>query len=295
MYLVELRPGKEELYRTREELAAAIRKGDVDTHSRIYHRATSKWISVTLHPQYKAIAAERPAAAPPIPPLERTNWTFFNDSADSLAGANDPTPDDRPDDENGGQTDPNHPWRRPLALSITGGLLILGLQLAAAGPKPPWAASQAKMAPAGMTVPAEPAAVPVAPATEEPSPSPVAAPIPRSRPRTVAHDHAGQQRRELDRAQPRLRILEHRRRRDDVSRIPCPRSGRTRAGAARGPAHQERHAAQRGDRAKGPVRSCRRPSSKSAAASVGSFLCRAGPPRTTRRSRGSRAACGWLA
>jgi hypothetical protein len=178
MYLVELRPGKEELYRTTEELAAAIRKGDVDMHSRIYHRATSKWISVTLHPQYKAIVAERPPAAPSMPPLERTNWTFFNDSADSLAGANDPTPDDQSDDENGGQADPNHPWRRPLALSITGGLLILGLQLAAAGPKPPWAASQGKTAPAGMTVPAAPAAVPVAPATEEPSPSPVAAPAP---------------------------------------------------------------------------------------------------------------------
>jgi len=98
MYLVELRPGKEELYRTTEELAAAIRKGDVDMHSRIYHRATSKWISVTLHPQYKAIVAERPPAAPSVPPLERTNWTFFNDSADSLAGANDPTPDERADD-----------------------------------------------------------------------------------------------------------------------------------------------------------------------------------------------------
>ena len=61
MYLVELRPGKEELYRTGDELAAAIRNGDVDMHSRIYHRATSKWISVTLHPQYKAIVSERPA------------------------------------------------------------------------------------------------------------------------------------------------------------------------------------------------------------------------------------------
>src|SRR5678816_1825647 len=62
MYLVELRPGKEELYRTGDELAAAIRNGDVDMHSRIYHRATSKWISVTLHPQYKAIVAEHTPA-----------------------------------------------------------------------------------------------------------------------------------------------------------------------------------------------------------------------------------------
>ena len=66
MYLVELRPGKEELYRSGDDLAAAIRRGDVDVHSRIYHRATSKWISVTLHPQFKAIVAEkavRPRAA----------------------------------------------------------------------------------------------------------------------------------------------------------------------------------------------------------------------------------------
>jgi hypothetical protein len=50
-------------------------------HSRIYHRATSKWISVTLHPQYKAIVADRPAPPPepPLPALERSSWTFFND------------------------------------------------------------------------------------------------------------------------------------------------------------------------------------------------------------------------
>jgi hypothetical protein len=186
MYLVELRPGKEELYRTTEELAAAIRKGDVDGHSRIYHRATSKWISVTLHPQYKAIVAERPGP-PPIPPLERTNWTFFNDAADSLAGANDPTSDDhaeRGDDSDGHGTDPDHPWRRPLALSITGGLLILGLQLAAAGPKPPWASHSAK-APADATIPAAPAAAPALPAEETPAPTPVSAPAPAPAPATA--------------------------------------------------------------------------------------------------------------
>jgi hypothetical protein len=142
MYLVELRPGKEELYRTGDELAAAIRSGDVDMHSRIYHRATSKWISVTLHPQYKAIVSER-SAPPPLPPLERSTWTFFNDSADDLAGANDDaTPPDPIDLKESDGSDPN--WRRPLALSVTGGLLILGLQLAAAGPRPPWAARDAQ-------------------------------------------------------------------------------------------------------------------------------------------------------
>jgi hypothetical protein len=156
MYLVELRPGKEELYRTGDELAAAIRSGDVDMHSRIYHRATSKWISVTLHPQYKAIVAERPAP-PPLPALERSTWTFFNDSADSLKGAN--APDEPASGLKGpDEGDSEHAWRRPLALSVAGGLLLLGLQLAASGPRPPWAARDAQPS---AEVTARPAAMPV--------------------------------------------------------------------------------------------------------------------------------------
>ena len=164
MYLVELRPGKEELYRTGDELAAAIRSGDVDMHSRIYHRATSKWISVTLHPQYKAIISERPAA-PPLPPLERSTWTFFNDSADSLAGANDPAPESAESKDD----DPNHPWRRPLALSVTGGLLILGLQLAHSGPRPPWAETGTRGEADTEVMPA--AALAAAPAAERAAPT----------------------------------------------------------------------------------------------------------------------------
>jgi hypothetical protein len=164
MYLVELRPGKEELYRTGDELAAAIRSGDVDMHSRIYHRATSKWISVTLHPQYKAIV-EHPVE-PPLPPLERSTWTFFNDSADTLAGANDPSPEaeSKPSEESE-ESDPNQKWQRPLALSVTGVLLILGLQLAASGPRPPWSGSETRSAPPSRALPASAPVDPPATAT----------------------------------------------------------------------------------------------------------------------------------
>jgi hypothetical protein len=160
MYLVELRPGKEELYRTGDELAAAIRNGDVDTHSRIYHRATSKWISVTLHPQYKAIISEVRPAGPQLPPLERQTWTFFNDPTDELAGAHDPEPP-AADEKSSGDND--QPWRRPLALSVMGGLLILGLQLAASGPRPPWSVREA-MDESALVVPAS------APAPSQSSP-----------------------------------------------------------------------------------------------------------------------------
>jgi hypothetical protein len=135
MYLVELRPGKEELYRSSDELALAIRNGDVDGRSRIYHRATAKWISITLHPQYKAIntspkeeSATRPA---------RKGWTFLGGIA--------PTPQPAPQPAiSGGHL--LHRWRGPVALGITGALLMVGMKLAFSGPRPPWSSRSPEIA-----------------------------------------------------------------------------------------------------------------------------------------------------
>jgi hypothetical protein len=162
MYLVELRPGKEELYRTGDDLAAAIRSGEVDGHSRIYHRSTSKWISITLHPQYKAIVAEKPAK-----PGDKNSWTYLTAQAETLESAvpdpdaADPASDaHREDGEHGGD---DTPWRRPLALGISGLFLIFGIQLAFSGPRPSWSArtaaatSDAPAAPAAPAAAAEPA------------------------------------------------------------------------------------------------------------------------------------------
>jgi len=133
MYLVELRPGKEELYRTGDDLAAAIRSGEVDGHSRIYHRSTSKWISITLHPQYKAIVAQKPAK-----PVDREGWTYLTDQAESLEGsAADPDAGDAKRDGDDGDS----PWRRPITLGISGLFLVFGVQLAFSGPRPSWSPS----------------------------------------------------------------------------------------------------------------------------------------------------------
>jgi hypothetical protein len=140
MYLVELRPGKEELYRTGDALAAAIRSGEVDGHSRIYHRATSKWISITLHPQYKAIVAEKPGH-----PMDASDW-MLAPQADTLEGATQPDVplDDAGDPtlESEGRTGDN-PWRRPLAFGISGLFLLFGIQLAFSGPRPQWSTARA--------------------------------------------------------------------------------------------------------------------------------------------------------
>jgi hypothetical protein len=76
MYLVELQPGTEILYQTVGELTAAIRSGDVTSQSWIYHRASSTWVPITVHPEYKRVSGEH--AAPELPPLTRKRWTFFS-------------------------------------------------------------------------------------------------------------------------------------------------------------------------------------------------------------------------
>jgi hypothetical protein len=76
MYLVELQPGTEVLYNSVAELTAAIRSGDVGSQSWIYHRASSTWVPITVHPEYKRAGGEhRPLE---LLPLKRKRWTFFN-------------------------------------------------------------------------------------------------------------------------------------------------------------------------------------------------------------------------
>jgi hypothetical protein len=129
MYLVELKPGKEELYRTSDDLAIAIRDGDVDARSRIYHRATAKWISITLHPQYKAIVAGQDEATPA--PANR--WGLLSAALTKI-------PVELTSPEGSAITGTiRQRWKRPIGFGVAGILLLLGVQLSSRGPRPPWA------------------------------------------------------------------------------------------------------------------------------------------------------------
>ena len=75
MYLVEIAVGREQLYESPDALGSAIRGGVVGPESRIFHRASGNWVSITLHPEYKKVMAD--GATEPLPPLARTRWTFF--------------------------------------------------------------------------------------------------------------------------------------------------------------------------------------------------------------------------
>jgi hypothetical protein len=149
MYLVELRLGKEELYRTGDELALAIRHGDVDARSRIYHRATAKWISITLHPQYKAIVSGQ--TDEPLTRPARKAWGLFPAGLTRQA-AEMSSSEDAP-----ATGSIRHRWKRPIGLGVSSLLLVLGIQLAFSGPRPPWAGRRRTVA---ITPHREPVATP---------------------------------------------------------------------------------------------------------------------------------------
>ncbi len=75
MFLVEIEAGREALYNSVDALGEAIRRGEVGPQARIFHRASRNWISITLHPEFKKAVAARDSE--PLPPLARTQWTFF--------------------------------------------------------------------------------------------------------------------------------------------------------------------------------------------------------------------------
>jgi hypothetical protein len=65
-YLVEVTPGRELLYRTPWAFREAMRIGQITAESRIFHRATSQWISITEHPEYRKFISARAPFSPPV-------------------------------------------------------------------------------------------------------------------------------------------------------------------------------------------------------------------------------------
>ena len=74
-YLVAVVPGRELLYRTPLSLHAAMRSGEITAESRIFHRATSSWVPITEHPEYRKFQAERHSHPPAEPARPEPAWT----------------------------------------------------------------------------------------------------------------------------------------------------------------------------------------------------------------------------
>lgn len=75
MFVVEQGSGKDQVYASARELAAAIRRGELGPEARIYHRATAQWLPITVHPEYRRVTAERDRVA--SLQLRERHWTFL--------------------------------------------------------------------------------------------------------------------------------------------------------------------------------------------------------------------------
>ena len=75
MILVELEHGARRQFGSPAELAEAIARGELGPGARIYHRLRDQWLPITQHPEFQR---RRTAVERPLPPLERTRWTFFS-------------------------------------------------------------------------------------------------------------------------------------------------------------------------------------------------------------------------
>jgi hypothetical protein len=78
MFVVEPGTGKSRGYANAHELGAAIRRGELGPQARIYHRATDRWLPITVHPEYRRAAAEREEMGALT--LQQRQWTFLTDA-----------------------------------------------------------------------------------------------------------------------------------------------------------------------------------------------------------------------
>lgn len=75
MILVELDNGTRREFNSSSELAEAIGRGELGSSARIYHHLREQWLPITRHPEFQRRGGNGDR---PLPPLERTRWTFFS-------------------------------------------------------------------------------------------------------------------------------------------------------------------------------------------------------------------------
>lgn len=71
MYRIELRIGEEAIYKTFDEFARAVQTGVINSHARVWHGASEKWLPISFHPHFKrAQTAQLAPVSAPTPPAQ---------------------------------------------------------------------------------------------------------------------------------------------------------------------------------------------------------------------------------
>ncbi len=68
MYRIRLASGEQAVYKTVEELAAAVSSGVVSPTAEVFHKAANRWLPINTHPDYRAVVTDKRPALPESPP-----------------------------------------------------------------------------------------------------------------------------------------------------------------------------------------------------------------------------------
>src|SRR5574338_40540 len=87
MYRIRLASGEQAVYKTVEELAAAVASGVVSPTAEVFHKAANRWLPINTHPDYRAVVTDKRPAVPEAPaesslPQRHTPATRKSDATD---------------------------------------------------------------------------------------------------------------------------------------------------------------------------------------------------------------------
>jgi hypothetical protein len=85
MFLVEPKSGERCHYRSAQALGVAIRRGELGAEARIFHSATNRWLSITVHPEYRQAELERQERSARW--MDQRQWTFLAERPDATGDA----------------------------------------------------------------------------------------------------------------------------------------------------------------------------------------------------------------
>lgn len=90
MYRIRLHSGEQAVFKTVEELAAAVSSGVVSPTAEVFHKAANRWLPINTHPDYRAlVTGKRPAlpdSAPAEPATQRHTPETRKSDATDLSG-----------------------------------------------------------------------------------------------------------------------------------------------------------------------------------------------------------------
>lgn len=77
MFLVEPQTGQRCHYTSARALGGAIRRGELGPEARIFHQASSQWLPITVHPEYRRAESEWEEQS--ARQMRGRRWTFLSE------------------------------------------------------------------------------------------------------------------------------------------------------------------------------------------------------------------------